>query len=151
MSIFLQAKYGLKNRHFTRNLENFIRFVDGILIVYFSIFGYFFPEVFEEYSHSPMTAGSHSYSLEMNQFGDLLHYEFVSAMNGFRGNRSAGARGVSAQPPVTSHPPPLHVDWRLRGAVTPVKTQVRNNGARHLLTFTHSYESSFLYFLYFFK
>ena len=74
-----------------------------------------------------MTAGSHSYSLEMNQFGDLLHYEFVSAMNGFRGNRSAGARGLSAQLPVSSHPPPLNVDWRLRGAVTPVKTQVRNN------------------------
>ena len=72
-------------------------------------------------------AGSHSYSLEMNQFGDLLHYEFVSAMNGFRGNRSAGARGVSAQPPVTSHSLPLHVDWRLRGAVTPVKDQVQNN------------------------
>merc|ERR1712180_466449 len=49
--------------------------------------------------------GLHSYHLKMNRFGDMLSHEFVSKMNGYRMRK------------------PKDVDWRIHGAVTPVKNQ----------------------------
>jgi len=62
-----------------------------------------------------------SYHLKMNEYGDLLHSEFVKIMNGYRSN----VRSVNA----TIHLPannvvvPAELDWRQHGYVTPVKNQ----------------------------
>jgi len=67
--------------------------------------------------------GEVSFTLKMNKYGDLLHHEFVSLMNGYKGrdsNRtSEGAFFVSPANVEIAE----NVDWRTKGAVTPVKDQ----------------------------
>lgn len=65
-----------------------------------------------------------SHMLGMNSFGDLLHHEFMNTTNGFK--RSAlGQRGSTYLPPanIDDTDLPKSVDWRTKGAVTPVKNQ----------------------------
>ncbi|XP_068084082.1 cathepsin L1 isoform X1 [Anabrus simplex] len=67
--------------------------------------------------------GEFSYKLEMNQFGDMSHHEFVTLMGLFnRTDNLSGREGVSASGPRNVQAP-KEIDWRQKGAVTPVKNQ----------------------------
>jgi len=63
----------------------------------------------------------HSYTMAMNQFGDLTHAEFVSSMvGGYKKKTIRRALNVEVLPTVNL---PTSVDWEAKGAVTPVKDQ----------------------------
>jgi len=71
--------------------------------------------------------GHHSYNLEMNHYGDLLSHEFQAMYNGYRydlrNNTTLNGllRATYIEPANVELP--RKVDWREKGAVTPVKNQ----------------------------
>ena len=68
--------------------------------------------------------GFKSYSLGLNKYSDMLHSEFITAMNGYQHEMKRqrlvnGSTYLSPANVVT----PKEVDWRKKGYVTPVKDQ----------------------------
>ncbi|XP_042858750.1 cathepsin L-like [Penaeus japonicus] len=64
--------------------------------------------------------GEVTFTLKMNQFGDMTTEEIVGAMNGFI---STPGRRPVATLRADEETLPKEVDWRTKGAVTPVKDQ----------------------------
>jgi len=69
-------------------------------------------------------AGKHTYTLEMNEFGDLTFEEFHSKYTGFLGLRSRFMRSQNTgSQQINKTTLPSSVDWTTKGAVTGVKNQ----------------------------
>ncbi|KAK9498921.1 hypothetical protein O3M35_003462 [Rhynocoris fuscipes] len=67
--------------------------------------------------------GKVSYKLKMNHFGDLLHHEFTTLMNGYKRNLTQKTKSTGSFMPPANVQLPTFVDWRKSGAVTPIKDQ----------------------------
>lgn len=78
-----------------------------------------------EFIESFNAAGKHKYWLRVNQFADLTNQEFKAIHTGFTikttANANANKRGGFKYGNVTATP--VSIDWRTRGAVTPIKDQ----------------------------
>jgi len=69
--------------------------------------------------------GEKSYQVAMNKFGDLLHHEFRSIMNGYQHKKqnSSGTESTFTFMEPANVEVPESVDWREKGAITLVKDQ----------------------------
>ena len=65
----------------------------------------------------PNLKGAHTYTLAMNEFGDLLGHEFSANMKGFRARPE---EKVSDLLSANTGSLPASVDWVKEGAVSPV-------------------------------
>jgi len=69
-------------------------------------------------------SGKHTYTLGMNEYGDMLHHEFVSVMNGFKKDYNKTRRYQGSYMLTAANVElPKSVDWRTHGAVTDIKNQ----------------------------
>jgi len=70
-------------------------------------------------------AGDHTFSMDMNKFGDLTFEEFKARYTGFAGPRRAFAKTQNLHKPLLGEKIADSVDWVDKGAVTPVKNQAQ--------------------------
>ncbi|PQP98098.1 hypothetical protein Pyn_13859 [Prunus yedoensis var. nudiflora] len=63
-----------------------------------------------------------SYKLSINQFADLTNEEFKASRNGFKGHECSTKKTSFKYENVTAAVP-ASMDWRKKGAVTPIKDQ----------------------------
>jgi cathepsin L len=71
--------------------------------------------------------GKHTYSLGMNEYGDMTHEEFKHTMLSVEVNMTTikERKGLVYMAPENMGSVPDSVDWRSKGYVTPVKNQAR--------------------------
>jgi len=67
--------------------------------------------------------GNHSYTLAMNAFGDLTPQEFIATHTGYRHIDMGYLRGLNTDGDLADVTPAASIDWRTKGAVTPVQDQ----------------------------
>ncbi|MED6139206.1 hypothetical protein PIB30_081709 [Stylosanthes scabra] len=82
--------------------------------------------IFEEnvnYIEASNNAGNKPYKLGINQFADLTNEEFKSSRNGFKGHMSSSVERTTTFKYANVTAVPDTVDWRQKGAVTPIKNQ----------------------------
>lgn len=73
-----------------------------------------------EYIESANNANNNRYKLGMNQFADLTNEEFTALRNRFKGHMCSNLATSFRYENVTV---PSSIDWRKKGAVTPIKNQ----------------------------
>ncbi|MBA0873216.1 hypothetical protein Goshw_029428, partial [Gossypium schwendimanii] len=66
-------------------------------------------------------ANNKPYKLGVNQFADLTNQEFTASRNGFKGHMCSNTATTFKYENATALP--STVDWRKKGAVTPIKDQ----------------------------
>jgi len=66
---------------------------------------------------------NHTYKLGMNEMGDMTHAEFKATKLGYKRIDRSYARAKNSAGPHQHVKAPQTVDWRSKGAVTPIKNQ----------------------------
>jgi len=66
---------------------------------------------------------NHKYKLGMNEMGDMTHAEFKATKLGYKRTDRSYARSKNSAGPHLHVKAPASVDWRAKGAVTPIKNQ----------------------------
>ncbi|XP_058092333.1 senescence-specific cysteine protease SAG39-like [Magnolia sinica] len=74
-----------------------------------------------EFIESFNNAGDRSYKLSVNEFADQTNEEFRATRNGFRPAQTSASRATSFM--YENVTVPASMDWRKKGAVTPIKDQ----------------------------
>lgn len=72
-----------------------------------------------------LAKGALPFNLHINEYADLLHDEFNKAFNGFKKGSKTAQKPTPSADKFEKHADkiPESVDWRERGAVSPVKSQ----------------------------
>jgi len=73
--------------------------------------------------HRHNTAANSTYTMKMNKFGDMPFREFHATHTGYNRIERSFARSKNTPKTFADAAPPASIDWRTKGAVTPIKDQ----------------------------